>query len=145
MFVKIGILLVALSISLFAVAGIVIQQTGLMIIDVQNRDRHLFLPIPMIFVNTALRFTAVSHHINMPDQLNGHYSTLQNVAKELADCPDGPLVEVQDHQDHVLIEKRGSNVIVDVNSDDEKVYVQIPIQATSHTIAQLASLKNNHP
>ena len=143
MFVKIGILLLALGISLFAITGIVIQQTGLMIVDVQDRDRHIFLPIPMIFVNTALRFTPISSHINMPDKLNRHYSTMQNVASELANCPDGPLVEVHDHRDNVLIEKRGANLIIDVKSDREKVYVQIPIQATSNTIAQLASLQSN--
>lgn len=143
MFVKIGVLLLALGISLFAVTGIVIQKTGLMIVDVQQRDRHFFLPVPMILINTALRFTPISSQIHMPDKLNRNYSTLQNVATELVNCPDGPLVEVHDHQDNVLIEKRGANLIVDVKSDDEKVYLQIPIRATGNTIAQLASLKSD--
>ena len=142
MFVKIGILLLALGISLFAITGVVIQQTGLMIVDVQDRDRHIFLPIPMIFVNTALQLTPISRHINMPDGLNRHYETLQNAAAELANCPDGPLVEVRDHRENVLIEKRGANLIINVNSEEEKIHVQIPIRATGNAIAQLASLKD---
>jgi hypothetical protein len=142
MFVKIGILLLALGISLFAVVGIVIQQTGLMIVDVQDRDRHIFLPIPMIFVNTALKLTPIASHIDIPDRVNRHYMSLQDAATELSKCPDGPLVEVQDRRDNVMIEKRGANLIVDVKSDHENVHLQIPIQATGKAIAQLASLKS---
>ena len=143
MFLKLGILLMALGISFFAIAGIVIQQTGLMIVDVQNRDGHIFLPIPMIFVNTALHFSPVAAHVNLPDGINRHYAAFQAATGELLNCPDGPLVEVDSPRDKVRIEKRGTNLIVDVKSDKEKVFLQIPIEATGKTIAQLASLDSN--
>ena len=140
MFIKIGILLLALGVSVFAIGGVVIQKTGLMIVDVQDRDGHIFLPIPMIFVNTALHFSPIASHVNLPHGLNRNYSVVQAATSELLNCPDGPLVEVQSPRDNVLVEKRGANLIVDVKSDDQSVFLQIPIQATGKTIAQLAAL-----
>jgi hypothetical protein len=64
----------------------------------------------------------------------------QAATNELVNCPDGPLVEVDSPRDKVLIEKRGANLIIDVKSDHEKVFLQIPIQASGKAIAQLASL-----
>jgi len=144
MFVKLGVLLLALGISVFAITGIVIQQTGLMIVDVQDRDGHIFLPIPMIFVNTALRFTPIAAHVKVPQEFNRHYAAVQAAANELLNCPDGPFVEVDSPKDQVRITKQGANIIIDVKSDKEKVFVQIPIEATGKTLAQLASLQSNH-
>ena len=140
MFIKVGVLLLALGISLFAICGIVIQKTGLMIVDVQDGDGHIFLPIPMIFINTALHFSPVASHVNLPNGLNRNYSAFQAATAELNNCPDGPLVEVSSPREKVLIEKRGANLIIDVKSDREKVFLQIPIQASGKAIAQLASL-----
>jgi len=142
MFLKVGILLMALGISLFAIGGIVIQKTGLMIVDVQDRDRHIFLPIPMIFVNSVLHFAPVATRINMPDEINRNYGAVQAATQELINCPDGPLVEVSSPRENVLIEKRGGNLIVDVKSDREKVFLQIPIQASGKAIAQLSNFKS---
>src|SRR5262245_29402452 len=141
MFLKLGILLLALGISLFAVAGIVIQQTGLMIVHVQDRNGHIFLPIPMIFVNTALHFTTISNHVKVPPELNRHYSSIRSVSNELLNCPDGPFVQVESPKERVSVSKEGSNLIIDINSDREKVFVQIPIEATGKTIAQLSTLQ----
>jgi len=143
MLMKLGILFLAIGFSFVAVAGIVIQKTGVLIVDVQNRDGHIFLPIPMLLVNTALNFAPVTDHVNIPDELNTHSDLVQAAANELMRCPDGPFVEVTTPQEKVLITKKGANIIVDIKSQDEKVYVQIPIKATGKVFAKLASLKAN--
>lgn len=49
-------------------------------------------------------------------------------AQELEKCPDTVLVEVQERDEHVRIEKRGGDLIVDVNSPRETVHVSIPLR-----------------
>jgi invasion protein IalB len=143
MLMKLGILFLAIGFSFVAVAGIVIQKTGVMIVDVQSKDGRVFLPIPMLLVNTALNFAPVTSHVNIPDELNTHSDIVQAAANELMRCPDGPFVEVITPNERVLVTKQGANIIVDVKSEDEKVYVKIPIQATGKVFAKLASLEPN--
>jgi hypothetical protein len=143
MLMKLGILFLAIGFSLVAVAGIVIQQTGVVIIDVQSKDGHVFLPIPLLLVNTALNFAPIADQVNLPDELDTHSDLIQAAADELLHCPDGPFVEVNSPHDKVLIAKKGANIVVDVKSREEKVYVQIPIKATGKVFAKLASLESN--
>lgn len=140
---KLGILFLAIGFSFVAVAGIVIQKTGVIIVDVQSKDGRVFLPIPMLLINTALSFAPITGHVNIPDELKTHSDIVQAAADELMRCPDGPFVEVITRDETVLITKQGANIIVDVKSDDEKVYVKIPIQATGKVFAKLASLEAN--
>lgn len=140
---KLGILFLAIGFSFVAVAGIVIQRTGVLIVDVKSEDGRVFLPIPMLLVNTALNFAPVTGHLKIPDELNTHSDIVQAAANELMRCPDGPFVEVITPDERVLVTKQGANIIVDVKSEDEKVYVKIPIQATGKVFAKLASLEAN--
>jgi invasion protein IalB len=143
MLMKLGILALAIAFSFVAVAGIVIQKTGLLIVDVQRKDGRIFLPIPMLLANTAVNFVPLTGHVNIPDELSTHSDILQAAADELMRCPDGPFVEVTTPDEKVLVTKKGANIIVDVKSEEEKVYVRIPIQATGKVFAKLASLEPN--
>lgn len=144
MFIKIAALSLAIAFSLFAVAGIVVQKTGLLIVDVQDRDGRVFLPIPMLLVNGALSFAPLNDKVSVPHEFQNHSDLLEAAASELSRCPDGPFLEVDSPDTKVLIEKRGQNMIVNVNSDSEKIYIQIPIRATGKTIAKLASFQHEH-
>jgi len=143
MLMKLGILFLAIGFSLVAVAGIVIQQTGVLIVDVKSKDGRVFLPIPLLLVNTALNFAPVADQVDLPDELDTHSDLIQAAANEVLHCPDGPFVEVNSPDEKVLIAKKGANIVVDVMSQDEKVYVQIPIKATGKVFAKLASLESN--
>ena len=143
MFLKLGVIFLAFGVSLFAVAGIVIQQTGLLIVDVQDRDGRIFLPIPMLLVNTVVAVAPIADHLKVPHEIHRHSDLISAAANELMLCPDGPFVEVNGPREHVLISKTGGNIIVDVQSDEEKIYVQIPIKATGKTVAKLASLSHH--
>lgn len=138
---KLGILFLAIGFSFVAVAGIVIQKTGVLIVDVQSKDGRVILPIPMLLLNTAVNFASMTGEVSIPDEFNTHSDVVQAAANELMRCPDGPFVEVTTPNERVLVSKKGSNIIVDVKSEDEKVYVQIPIQATGKVFAKLANLK----
>jgi hypothetical protein len=53
--------------------------------------------------------------------------TTSQLIAELADMPDAVLVEVDDHRDHVRVEKRGEHLVITVRSDDADVDVTVPI------------------
>ena len=143
MLMKLGILFLAIGFSFVAVAGIVVQKTGVMIVDVQSKDGRVILPIPMLFLNAAVNFASVTGHVRIPNELSTHSDLVQAATDELLRCPDGPFVEVITPDERVLVAKKGANIIVDVKSEDEKVYVKIPIQATGKVFAKLASLEAN--
>jgi hypothetical protein len=139
MFIKIGILSLAIAFTIFAIAAVVVQQTGLLIVDVRKQDGRLFLPVPMLLVNGALSFAPIANKISMNDNVENHSDVVRAAATELLQCPDGPFVEVDTPDTKLRIAKKGENLIVDLESDDEEVYVQIPIKATGKTFAKLAS------
>lgn len=141
MFLKFGIIFLALAITFVAAAGVAIQKTGVVIVDVQKRDGRIYLPIPLLLVNTALSFAPVSSQVHIPEELQRHSDLIQAAAAELLQCPDGPFVEVTSRDDRVFIGKEGENIIVDVQSPDETVHIQVPIRATGKTIAKLARLE----
>ena len=144
MFIKIGILSLAIAFTLFAAVGIVIQKTGLMIVDVQTSDGRVFLPIPVGLINGALSFVPASTHVSLPHQIENHSEVMQAAANELLDCPDGPFVEVNSRDAQVLVSKEGENMVIDVKSDDETIYIKIPIRATGKTLSKLASLQHHN-
>jgi invasion protein IalB len=114
-----------------------------LIVDVQSKDGRVILPIPMLFLNAALNFASVTSHVRIPNELSTHSDIVQAATDELMRCPDGPFVEVITPDERVLVAKKGANIVVDVKSEDEKIYVKIPIQATGKVFAKLASLEPN--
>ena len=44
----------------------------------------------------------------------------------MSSAPDGVLVEVREDREHVLIEKVGNRLEIDVDTDDEEVSVTVP-------------------
>ncbi len=143
MLVKITVIALAAGLTLFAVAGVIVQQTGLLIVDVKNRDHRVFVPVPMILVTAGLNLIPVSARFDIPEEFNHHSDLLQAAANELLNCPDGPFVEVETRNETVLIEKVENNILVEVNTPDEQVHLQIPIKATGKVFAQLARFESN--
>ena len=140
MFIKIGIISLAIAFSFCAAVGLIVQKTGLLIVNVQNRDGNLFLPVPLLLVNGALNFAPIADKVSMPHEFQHHSEVVQAAATELLNCPDGPFVEISNRDANMMVSKQGENLIVDIKTDDKKVYVQIPIKATGKTLAKLASL-----
>jgi len=100
---------------------------------------HIGFAIPAAAVGAGL---AIAPHV-MPDEawdemrvdLDAELAELppqwrqtsSEMIRALADMPDAVLVEVDDHQDHVRVEKRGAELIVTVRSSDADVDVTVPI------------------
>jgi hypothetical protein len=92
------------------------------------------VPVPLFLAHAALGFAPdEATEVEVPEL--GEYSDIAGrLVAELRDCPDGILVEVDDGGDHVLIEKVGDEIAIEVTSDREDVSVRIPLAAASEIL-----------
>ena len=112
-------------------AGALLFHQG--VVDVNVHEKHAGGDHVRVFVPAALLPLAA---MAVPDEvIRRHAEHARQVlpaaliaAQELEKCPDTVLVEVQDRDEHVRVEKSGSNLIVDVNSPRETVHVSIPLR-----------------
>ncbi len=122
-----------LSIPLLLLA--LVAGTGLVVVDVKPSDGpRIVIPVPLFLAHAALGFAPQEAiEVDVPEL--GEYSDIAaRLVSELRDCPDGVLVEVDDGGDHVLIEKVGDEIAIEVSSDREEVSVRIPLAAASEIL-----------
>jgi len=109
--------------------------TGLVVVDVKPSDGpRIVIPVPLFLAHAALGIAPQEAiEVDVPEL--GEYSDIAaRLVAELRDCPDGVLVEVDDGGDHVLIEKVGDDIAIEVTSDHEDVSVRIPLAAASEIL-----------
>lgn len=141
MFLKIAGLILAGYTLVFGLFCVVALQNGIAIVDVTNHRNgsRIFVPVPMVLGNVGISLLPDHAFRNVQRELAPHRGLLEAAVQELSNCPDGPFVEVESNRDHVLIEKRGDNLIVNVNSKDEEVCVKVPLRGTGKLLAQLTA------
>ncbi|MCI0417071.1 hypothetical protein L0222_30240 [bacterium] len=118
-------------------------QTGIAVVNVHDKvhGKHLFVPVPVGLVNLGLNIVPGEMFRQVRDDLGPHRKMIQSLANELENVPDTDFVDVQSKQKRVLISKSGRNLIIDVQTPEESVYVRFPIRATGSIVAKLASFK----
>jgi hypothetical protein len=113
-----------------------VASTGLVVVDVKTSDGpRIVVPVPLFLAHAALGFAPEeATEVEVPEL--GEYSEIAGrLVAEIRDCPDGILVEVDDGGDHVLIEKVGDEMVIDVSSsDDEEVSVRVPLAAAAEIL-----------
>ena len=103
--------------------------TGVMIVDVQEEDGRIVVPVPLILVQLA---TAVipEHHIPPIEIPEEFLPAAREMVAALLDAPDGELVRVEDDGDLVTVTKVGDLLEVMVlEGDGEEVRVNLPLES----------------
>jgi len=129
--------LLALTAVMFAgvvYAGVALYQDGVVDVSVHEKrpgGNNIHIIVPGVLVPAALHLVPKE---DLKRQLRGDSRELAEwlpvariAARELARIPDGPLVEVDDHHDHVRIFKRGGVLVVDVDDNQDTVHISVPI------------------
>jgi hypothetical protein len=109
-----------------------VASSGLVVVDVKPADGpRIVVPVPLFLAHAALGFAPEeATHVEVPEL--GEYSEIAGrLVAELRDSADGILVEVDDRNDHVLIEKIGDEIAIEVSSEDQEVSVRIPLAAAA--------------
>lgn len=87
---------------------------------------------------TGIRVPAALAHVALvfiPDHAFGHaceemrrwVPLISEGCSQLSKCPDFTLVEVRSRDEWVRIRKRGRTLVIDVDSDCERVHISVPI------------------
>lgn len=128
MFKTAAIVLLAIPLTL---AGLVASSSCL-IVDVKQSDGpRIVVPVPLFVARAALGFAPEeAKWVDVPEL--AEYSELAaRVIEELRNAPDGVLIEVEDGNERVLIEKVGDEIAVEVEGDDEDVSVHLPLSVAA--------------
>ena len=112
-----------------------VASSGLVVVDVKTSDGpRIVVPVPLFLARAGLGFAPQeAREVEIPE-LGEYPEIASRLVAELRDCADGILVEVDDGDDHVLIEKIGDEIAIEVTSDDEEVSVRIPLAAASEIL-----------
>lgn len=124
------------------VAGAVVSSEGFIHVKVHEKQTNgtcISLVVPAMIVPVTLKFVPNHYLAEGSANLRRYLPVIDAAISGLADCPDGPLVEVTDPDEHVSVVKSGGSIVVDVNDPDETVHVSVPLHATQSAIDEIAS------
>ncbi len=143
MVVKVLAVILGAYLVLFAAFAAAVYATGLIVVDVKDKvnGRHVLVPVPMLFVHTAVSLIPdhVMKEANIHNDVDVDMKCVHAAADVLAECPDATFVEVQTHDESVVIAKKGDNITLNVDTQKEKVYMRFPVRGMERVVAQLAA------
>jgi hypothetical protein len=133
---------IALGLTGTMLAGVgMICSEGMIEVNVVERHpetHHVFVIAPAMLAPIAAHFIPRDKLGDAAQQLRPYMPTIRAALGQLQECDDFILVDVQDHGQHVEVQKLGGSLVIDVNDQDDTVHVSTPVRAISSTLEQLA-------
>ena len=126
---------------MIVLGGVAVYNEGAVRVEVQEKTRdgeHIHLIVPAAAGPVAAWLIPRNKLGDARHQIRPWLPTIKAASEELARCPDGPLVEVDSHREHVRIYKQGGSLFIYVDSEDETVHLSFPLEAAADTVSQLA-------
>ena len=140
----IGASVLAVAMGTTALAGGAAYRGGMIRVYVHEK-RHggdnVCLWVPGVVVPIALRMAPKKELGRALKEAKDVLPALGVVARELENYPDTVLVEVVSPRERVKIEKRGSSLIVDVDSSRETVHVTLPLYVLQSVAERLEATR----
>lgn len=114
------------------------------VVDVQVDEKrpngqHIHLPLPALGAVAVVEMVPSRHFAHGTRDFEQFAPVIHAVAKELENCPDTVLVEVQDDHETVHIAKDGNYLVIDVDNRQEKVHVSFPIRMMATVLDVVAN------
>ncbi len=125
------------------VGGAIVSSEGFIHVGVHEKQAggtHISLVVPAMIMPLAIKFVPRHHLREASQNLQQFMPVVDAAISGLADCPDGPLVEVVDEDSHVTVVKSGGSIVVDADDPDEMVHVAVPLRATKAAIDEIAEV-----
>lgn len=140
MFLKLGIGSLVLMLGVVGTVGVAVQQAGIVYVRVEDKTDGVTLriPVPLALADIALSFIPPDELREARRELRELEPLIKAVFQNLDDLEDATFVEVHSSTERVLVYKDGDDLIVDVESPDERVYVEIPIQGLERICSSVA-------
>lgn len=123
------------------VGGAALSSEGFIHVKVHEKQpagTNLTLVVPAVLAPVALSFVPRQQLAQASAGLRPYMPEIDAAIPALEDCPDSVLVEVIDPDEHVIIEKSGGSIVVDVNDREDRVRVSVPLRAAHSAIREIA-------
>lgn len=130
---------------LFTLAGAAFISAGTVYVSVEEKGSDGFsisIPVPVNLASTALSFIPEEELQEIREEIGPWMPVVNAVLAELARCPDGPLVEVENDRETVSIVKQGGKLVIDVDNRDETVHLSVPIRGVEKLVRKLGGSSN---
>lgn len=126
-----AIVLLFLTGTTVVMGAVVAYNAGAVRVSVEQKKpggQRVYLVVPAVAVPPALAFIPADNLQRKAEKLRPWLPAIRIASRELERTPDFVLVEVFDSNEHVRITKRGGSLFVDVNSAQEDVHVEVPLE-----------------
>ena len=123
------------------VAGAALSSEGFIHVEVHEKQpngANINVFVPALLATTALHFVPNRDLARDSGELRSCLPMIDAALPVLQNIPDGILVEVEDANDHVLVQKIGGSIVVDVNDLEDVVHVAVPLRAAQRAIHDIA-------
>lgn len=124
------------------VGGAIASSEGFIHVRVHEKESngtHISLLVPAIIAPLAVRFIPRHHLRDASANLQQYLPVIDAAISGLAECPDGPLVEVLESDSHVTVVKSAGSIVVDADDSGDTVHVAVPLRAAKNTIDEIAA------
>jgi hypothetical protein len=128
--------------AIFWAAVIVVSATGIVYVEVEEKrpaGHQVYLPVPVALAHAALWLVPKEGLREVTAEVAPRRDLILAAVGELADCPDGSLVEFRSSEESFRIDKRDGFLLFDMDTRDERVNVQVPIRSIRNLVSQLAT------
>lgn len=123
-------------------AGVYTFHDGVLRVDVDTTDgesHHVHIWGPAAVVPMAMHFVPDQHLGHAASQVAPFLPTIRAATKALRNYPEAELVNVRDHDGHVVVGMHKGKVVVDVDEPGTRVHVACPLAMIEDAMGELAS------
>lgn len=137
---------------MLGIAGVTVAGVGLIcsegmievnVVERQPEAHHVYVLAPAALVPMTMHFVPSRKFGHASRELQPWMPTIRAALDQLRETDDVTLVDVTEPGQHVVVNKRGGSIVVDVNDHDETVHVSAPIRAIASTIEQVAAASDD--
>ena len=96
---------------------------------------HVRVRLPALIVPVTMAFVRMPFTCDIQEDCDIPMGVLSGVLGDLADCPDGVLVDMRTSEELVLVEKRSGRLVVRIDTPDETVSAAIPLGAARSVLS----------
>ncbi len=133
---------VALGVLMVAGAGLAwaIHSAGMLEVDIHATGPGgvdvTGLRVPAALAHIALAFAPDDIFAAAEDELRTWGPLIGEACDQLTNAPDFTLVEVITRDEEVQIRKQGRSLVIDVEADDQRVHVTVPLRTAEAFISR---------
>jgi hypothetical protein len=135
---------IALGIAGTAVAGVgLLCSEGMIQLKVAEKrpeGQHIRVIAPALLLPIGMLFAPKDGISEASAEIQPWLPTIRAALAQLRECDDFAFVEVKEPGRQVRVVKSGGSLVVDVDSEEESVYVSAPIRAMSSAVEELAAV-----